>query len=433
MDNKKIIKNIGAGLIYKPISILLNLAIFPLTINFFSQEVYGVWVTMFSFISWINLFDIGIGNGLRNKLTQSLVDEDYKKSRKYIATTYITLGVVSFFIFIVFFFVSYYIDWNKVFNITNLSSSYLRIVVTLNIFFMCLTFVLKTADNIYFAFQKTAFIGMFQLIIQGLNFIILLIVTNFYNPNDKLLILSFLFGLSALVVQVLSTAIIFIKNKELKFSIFDFNKNLIKDLLILGGKFFIMQIAALIIFTTDNMIITQIYGPKDVTPYSITFKIFSLITIVHGVIMTPMWTAFTQAYHQKNKSWILKIVKKLRVLELFIIVGAIIIYFLFPLFLKYWIKSEIYISNILKIGFAFYVIISTWNGIQSNVLNGFGRIEHSYKISIIEGIVNIPISIYLAKNMNMGVAGIIWGTNLTLMISAVANFIILKKILETME
>lgn len=430
MNNKKIIQNIRVGLICKPFSILLNLMIFPLTVNFFSEETYGIWITMFSFVSWINLFDIGIGNGLKNKLTQSLVNKDYKKSREYIATTYIFLLVISILIFLIFFFASYWIEWNKIFNIKTLDSNYIREVVVINIFFICLSFILKTSDSIYFSLHKTSSVAIFQLGTQVVNFLILIIVTRYFKVENKLLVLSLLFGFSNLLVQLLATINIFFKNKKLKFLITDFNKSLINDLLILGGKFFIMQIAGLIIFTTDNIIITQLFGPIEVTPYSITFKIFSLIIMVHGIIMTPLWTAFTQAYHQKNKQWILKIIRQLRILEIFIFIGVIIIYFLFPLLMKYWIKSEINISSILKIGFGYYVVIYTWNSIQSSALNGFGRVEYSYKISLIEGIINIPLSIYLAKNLNMGIAGVIWGTNITLMISAIANYVILKKILK---
>ena len=213
MNNKRIVQNIRVGLICKPFSVLLNLMIFPLTIKFFSQETYGIWVTIFSFVSWINLFDIGIGNGLKNKLTQSLVNEDYKRSREYIATTYIFLIIISTFIFLIFFFISYLIQWDKIFNVKILDSNYIREIIVINIFFICVSFILKTSENIYYSLHKTSFIAGFQLSNQLLNFLILIIITRWFKIENKLLILSFLFGVSNLFIQLLSTIIIFFVGK----------------------------------------------------------------------------------------------------------------------------------------------------------------------------------------------------------------------------
>ena len=76
-----------------------------------------------------------------------------------------------------------------------------------------------------------------------------------------------------------------------------------------------------------------------------------------------------------------------------------------------------------------YMIISTWNGIFSSFLNGVGEVTLSMIICIIQGIINIPLSIWLAKYF--GISGIILGTVFTLLISAITSsmqtFFIIKK------
>ena len=51
-------------------------------------------------------------------------------------------------------------------------------------------------------------------------------------------------------------------------------------------------------------------------------------------------------------------------------------------------------------------------------MNGIGEITLSMIICIIQGVINIPLSIYLAKFF--GISGIILGTVFTLLISSVA-------------
>jgi hypothetical protein len=45
-------------------------------------------------VVWISFFDIGINNGLRNKLTAALAHNDYNLGRKYVSTTYAILFLI---------------------------------------------------------------------------------------------------------------------------------------------------------------------------------------------------------------------------------------------------------------------------------------------------------------------------------------------------
>ena len=50
-------------------------------------------------------------------------------------------------------------------------------------------------------------------------------------------------------------------------------------------------------------------------------------------------------------------------------------------------------------------------------MNGMGKVDLQVKIAIIQGIINIPISIYLGHKI--GVSGIVLGTNICMAIPAV--------------
>ena len=84
-----------------------------------------------------------------------------------------------------------------------------------------------------------------------------------------------------------------------------------KELYSLGIKFFIIQISAVIIYSTDNIIIANILGPAEVTPYNIAFKYFSIIMIIFAIILRPMWSSVTDAYTKDDFNWIKKAFKKI--------------------------------------------------------------------------------------------------------------------------
>lgn len=66
-------KNIIQGAGVRGISILTSLLLVPMTIGYISSELYGIWLTLYSVIQWLSFFDIGFGNGLRNKLERLLL------------------------------------------------------------------------------------------------------------------------------------------------------------------------------------------------------------------------------------------------------------------------------------------------------------------------------------------------------------------------
>ena len=49
-------------------------------------------------------------------------------------------------------------------------------------------------------------------------------------------------------------------------------------------------------------------------------------------------------------------------------------------------------------------------------------------LSIFQGLINIPISIYCAKNLNLGISGVIIGTNITLIIGLILYPFKIKRI-----
>lgn len=44
---------------------------------------------------WLSFFDVGLGNGMRNYMTQAISANDYKTARAYLSTTLCVLTLIS--------------------------------------------------------------------------------------------------------------------------------------------------------------------------------------------------------------------------------------------------------------------------------------------------------------------------------------------------
>ena len=109
-------KNILFSFIFKGISILVSLVIVPMTLNYLNPTQYGVWLTMSSIMIWINLFDIGLANGLRNKLTEALTNGDKGKARILVSTTFALLTIIISILLFLFVVINKFLDWGKILN-----------------------------------------------------------------------------------------------------------------------------------------------------------------------------------------------------------------------------------------------------------------------------------------------------------------------------
>ncbi len=79
--------NIIFSALLKAVGLGCSFVIVPLTLGYLNNEVYGIWMTLTSILYWFSFFDIGLGNGMRNYLTEAISRKDFVKARGYLSTT----------------------------------------------------------------------------------------------------------------------------------------------------------------------------------------------------------------------------------------------------------------------------------------------------------------------------------------------------------
>src|ERR1035437_10668458 len=70
-------KNILVISIIKGCSIAVSLLLVPITIHYVNPTRYGIWLTLSSIVGWFSFFDVGLGNGLRNKFAEAVTNGKY--------------------------------------------------------------------------------------------------------------------------------------------------------------------------------------------------------------------------------------------------------------------------------------------------------------------------------------------------------------------
>ncbi len=404
------------------------MALVPVTLNYLGKEDYGIWLTLASILSWLINLDFGIGNGLRNKLAEALALNDFKLARIYISTAYTIFGIGIFCAIIIYFFVHGFLNWAFILNAPNEYFNLLNTLAFYVIILFMLQFFLKLLTSVINADQRPALNGALSLIVNSLTLLAVFILSKV--AHQSLMLFGIVSSLVPVFIFVVASLFLFNGHYKsispsFKFVNFKYSSNLVK----LGIQFFIIQISSLIIFTTDNIIITQLFGPKPVVIYNIAYKYFYLVPMVFNVVLAPFWSAFTEAYIKNEFDWIKNSVNKLKYIWALLSVITIGMILLSNFIYKIWVGKEIQVPIILSIFTGLFVIIANWNNIYAYFLNGIGKVKIQLYYSVFVAIINIPLSVLLAKNFGMGITGVIVATDICLIIASVWAPIQYKKLI----
>ena len=206
------------------------------------------------------------------------------------------------------------------------------------------------------------------------------------------------------------------KFKRIRPSFSNIRKEHCGSIMNLSGRFFLVQISVVIIYSTDSFLINYFFSSEDVTVYNVVMKYFMVSTVICGVALEPFWSAFSQAGYLDDRSWIKKTYIKLRKVSLLCLVVLVVMYFISDLFFLMWLGEEVLIPNDLILIMAVNAAIHLLLQPAITLINGLGKIKIQVGMSMFSAFVNIPLSILIAVNLDFGVKGILLATVLTRMI-----------------
>lgn len=403
-------KNILVSFLIKGVSIIIGFLMVRVTLDYLDQTKYGIWLTMSSFLTWFTFFEIGLGSGLRNKLAEALAVKDYNLGKIYVSTTYAILSIVIVVVAIAFFIGNAFLDWSKILNTDASLAPELGNLALIVFGFFFLRFVIKLIGIVLYADQRPAIANSFGPMGNILALIIIYILTK--TTSGSLIYLGW--TLSAAPVLILIFASIYLygsRYKNIAPSYRFVKMEYAKDLLGLGVKFFIIQISALVMFQSANIVIAQFFGPKEVTSYNIAYKYYGIINMLFSLIMIPYWTAFTDAWVKEEINWIKKTISNLlKVFTLFVFMaGALFV--LSSLAFRLWLGEDqmktIHISQGLEISLILYFLIFSLGGIFNMFINGTGKVFLQMISLLLGALLFFPIAYLLIKHINMGIEAVV--------------------------
>jgi len=415
---KNIVRHVGWSTLYKGGSVLASFLLVPLTIDYLDNENYGIWLTLSSFISWFSFFDIGLGHGLRNKFAEAKAKGQKELAQAYISCAYYTIGFISVGLILLFLIANNFIDWSAVFNTSKELRDDLNLLMPIVFGFFGLQLVVKLITTIYTADQYHSIQSKIEFITRALSLIAIWLLTK--TDESSLIVYGGIFSALPVIILLTFNFLAFsttYRNYKPSFALFKLKY--LKDITGIGLSFFFIQISLLVLFSTDNFIISRLFGPADVVPYNVSHKYFSIVTMGYTILVTPYWSSITEANANNDLKWIKESVGNIQKLWLLIPLLLILMVLLADWFYGIWVGDAVSVPIQLSISMAFFALLMTFQAIYVLFLNGVGKVRLQLYLSIFSIIINIPLSIFLSENMGLGLSGIILATSFSILVASV--------------
>ena len=385
-----LIKNVLASFVVKGWSALVVLLMVPLTLKCLGNYQNGVWLTISSLLVWIDQMDIGLGNGLRNRLAAHKAHGEDEEARSCVSSTMAMLVCIIVPVYIVLSALIWLCNVYAFLNVDPEQIPTLRVALLCALTLVSITFVLKFIGNVYMGMQlpavsnlilslgqTLALAGTWLLYVNDCASFLLVVVVNTLAP--------------VLAYAVFYPYTFYSVFPDLRPTLRSVNFRTALQLGNTGIKFFWLQVASIVQFMTANILISNFFTPEMVTPYQIAYRYMSIVIVFFTVVCMPFWNATTDAYERNDMSWIANASKRMNVLMLLVLLALVLMTVVSPWVYDLWIGDDCHVPFGMTCMMAFYVYLLILSTRYSYFLNGIGALRLQLYMTV-SAVVFIPLA-----------------------------------------
>ncbi len=404
---KRIVAAVVSGGAARVLSSLLTLISLPLAVRYLGAERYGIWATVVSVAVWVNLLDLGIAYSLTNVISQAYARQDREEAAKGLTNAMaVTIGAVLL-TACIFAFVWSRVNWIAVFNASPHLEPEVRATVLVAAILMLAGLPLNLAAKVFAGYQelhtynKTLAIGA-VCSLAGLAIGVWLQV-----PMPTLFLLSY--GCLTSVAAGTFLWLVLWHKPWLRPRLAFLNSRSVMDLLSTGWSFLLIHAAAIVVFSTDNIIVSHYLGAAEVTPYSVTWRVVGLGSILQALVFPALWPAYAEAQTRGDVAWIRRTFAVAMRATIALNVAWAVFLVAFGRFgIRLWAGPAAVPPRPLLLAMAFWSVIAGFTTAQSCLLGALNRTRVQAVASTLAAVGNIVLSIFLVTRL--GSLGVILGT-----------------------
>lgn len=407
----KLAKNSILNISLLLVGLIISFFLTPFIVNKLGTSLYGLYGLIISLTGYLVVLDFGLGNTLTKYTSEYYTLQKYNDLSETASTLLVIYAVIGVGGIFLTFLLSLFLPLFHV-PVQYLSISKWAFILS------GITFALSLPLSLYSGliaglqrYDIKAYIGIAVTVINAA-------ITLFVLMNGGRLISLILINLfSQVLIGILSIlAVKHLYRHNIKISLHFFRKSKIKELFLFSVSVFIIQIAGILSFNTDNIVIGYFLTLEAVALYTIAQKLIKLLTALVFQLVDVLFPAFSAlAAVGDNK----------RIILYYINAVEIALVFSAPAFIGFLVFGKdlltLWVGSKFGIGYSVLIILSAAmffhypSHVGGLLLIGIKRHKTLSYIAIIDAISNLIMSILLIKPF--GIAGVAMGTAIAMFVS----------------
>jgi len=403
-----------SGLLGRGLNLLVSAVTLPLTLHYLGKLQYGVWVTVSTSVVMLSVLDLGIANTLTNFIAEAYAEDDREKAQQYFSTAFWTVMVIALLLMPALYAGWKMVNWGNLFHLTDpiLIVHAAQCVAVAGGFFL-LSLPLGLAYRILVGYQEVHFANYFS-IANSLFGLAAIILTVFLRGSIVTLVLAYstamLLGPLGMNLWLCFVHRPWIKPLPGKISLHP-----IRRLFGQGFLFFVLQLTGLVVFNSDNLVITHYLGAAAVTSYSVAWRLTQYAYVLQSLMIPSFWPVFTEAYHKRQMGWINSTYRAMNRNVLTAVgIAALAIGIAGRPLIKLWVGEVAMPGRELLWLMAFFSFILSVTTNQALLLTATSRLRLQASVAVLSAVVNLLLSIYLVQRI--GVEGVVLSTIISFLI-----------------
>jgi O-antigen/teichoic acid export membrane protein len=404
---KKIFEAGFSALFSKGAVLLVNAVSIPIAVRYLGSVQFGIWATITTSLSVLLVLDLGIANTLTNLISEAYAKEDQDLAGRYAATAFWMMVLVACILGFVGFAIWPFIGWDRIFHVDAASRSLTsRAVAVAYGVFLC-GMPAGLAAKMLGGYQELRIANLFAAAgsVGSLAGIILVVRLRGGLPT----LIGVSSGAMVLASGLCLFWIWFYHKPWLTPWPRKMSRLLSHRFMQSGSDFFMIQLAGLVVFNSDNLVIAHYAGAAEVTPYMVTWRLVSYASALQAIMIPALWPAYAEAFVRGDLGWVRKTFRRSMFLTMGMAAACCPVFFLGGrLLIRIWAGADAVPPQALLGWMCVWVLINTFMSNVSVILVAASETRVQAWSSVVAMIVNLALSILLVKSM--GPVGVILGT-----------------------
>jgi O-antigen/teichoic acid export membrane protein len=381
----------------------------PLTVRYLGTEGFGIWTTVSTILAMLLMMDLGVANALTNLISQAFAGDSREHASRYATTALFLMVGLAGLLGLAGWAVWPHIHWPALFDLPAQSPNRTLVGRAVGASFLLFLIGLPAnlAPRILGGYQEVRIATLFQSLGSIGNLVSIVLLIHFHAGLVALVTAS-----SAALVGANLICLLWIwyaHKPWLRPRRLHLSATAARMMIQSGSEFFLLQLAALVVFNSDNLVVTHYLGPAEVASYSVAWKLVSYAALAQTLMAPALWPAYSEAFARNDLPW----VRRTFLRTLWLTMGAALLCctafaFFGRWIIQVWATRAAVPDERLLLLMCGWTLISTFMNNTSTVLVAKGETRLQAWCSVLAAIANLGLSIYWVQRI--GAVGVVLGT-----------------------